>query len=101
MNLIGGSGEHLWPLIRRSSALRGETSRGFVGPMIDENIDIKNLNGEIRHSLGRIQVAVGHGEKPLIATTNSVSSHCQGMMCTAGKRWRRGKGKTHTTIHEE
>jgi hypothetical protein len=95
VNLIGGSGEHLWPLIRRSSALHGETSHGFVDPMTDENIE--NLNGAIQHSLGRRQVAEGHGGKPLTATTNSVSSHYQGMSCTASKRWRRKrKGGKHT-----
>jgi len=99
VNLIGGSGEHLWPLIRRSSGLRGETSRGFVDPKTGEYVE--NLNGTIQHLLGRKQVAEGHGGKPLTATANSVSSHCQGMSCRAGKGWRRGKGRTHTIIHGE
>lgn len=86
VNLIGGSGEHLLPLIRRSSVQRGETSRGFVDPMTDEGIDTENSNGVIQHLLGRKQVAEGHGGKPLTATTNSVSSHCQGMSRTVRKR---------------
>jgi hypothetical protein len=100
VNSIGGSGEHLWPLIRKSLALRGETSRGFVDPMTDEHIE--NCDGAIPHLLGRKQVAEGHGGKPLTETTNSVSSHCQCISCTVGKIWRNeGKGEKHTIIHGE
>jgi len=60
--------------------------------MPDENIE--NLNGAIQHLLGRRQVAEGHGGKPLTATTNSVSSHCQGMSCSVGRR--KEKREKHT-----
>jgi hypothetical protein len=59
----------------------------------------ENLNGAIQHLLGRRQIAEAHGGKPLTATTSSVSSHCQSISYTAGKRWRRVEREKEKNTH--